>query len=105
MSGIAGRGTGAGEIVQVGPGSWVRTIGIDTTLNDTRTPYGKYGAWMAIALVWCVFALGWAVAKMATVRKIGSVSMLGVRSPFKSTWWLEIERSLGQRSSERWPLL
>lgn len=70
VSGIAGHGTGSGEVVQVGRGSWVRAIGLDTNFDDTRTFYGRFGVWPAMALIWGVFGVEW-LAKLAIAHVRG----------------------------------
>ncbi|KAI5121134.1 hypothetical protein M0805_007132, partial [Coniferiporia weirii] len=57
ISGVGGRGLGSGEIVQVGPGSWVRTIGLEVDAGDRRTVYGFFGPWLSMALIWYAFGM------------------------------------------------
>lgn len=69
LSGVGGHGLEGGEVVQVGPGSWVRTIGLETTANHKRTFYTFVGPWLSIILIWIVFGTE-KVIEMA-LRKFG----------------------------------
>ncbi|KAF8519089.1 hypothetical protein BU17DRAFT_47949 [Hysterangium stoloniferum] len=54
LSGVAGD-------VQVGPGSWVKTIGVPSPANDSRTVYGACGDWLPLALLLGIFGSLWIV--------------------------------------------
>lgn len=54
ISGIGGQGAGSGEIVQVGRGSWTRTIGFTKEADTNKTLYGTTGPWLSIVLIWCI---------------------------------------------------
>lgn len=51
LSGIGGDAVPAGDIVQVGSGSWVRTIGLKSEPNNSRTLYARFGFWFWVVLV------------------------------------------------------
>jgi hypothetical protein len=55
VSGVAGHGYN--EVVQVGSGSWLRTIALEFPFNeDSRTLYARYGK--LVLLVFAVLAAG-----------------------------------------------
>lgn len=56
LSGVAGG-------VQVGQGTWVKTIGVPHPAQESRTPYGFCGDWLALAAMWGVPALFWALRR------------------------------------------
>ncbi|KAA1468061.1 hypothetical protein DENSPDRAFT_833238 [Dentipellis sp. KUC8613] len=58
VSGVAGRGMD--EVMQVGSGSWTRTIGIQYPFNERRTLYTKVGDSTMLVVVWAMLGLGWA---------------------------------------------
>lgn len=66
LSGIGGRGTGPGELVQIGRGSWVRAIGLASEFSDERTMYGVWGDWPALTLIWCAFVFEWMIRRLAS---------------------------------------
>lgn len=55
LSGLVGNGE---SVVQVGWGSWVRKIGVDTALVGSRTLYGTVGSFPFIVTVWLLFGVG-----------------------------------------------
>lgn len=61
MSGVAA--PGIDEILQVGSGSWVRSIGLKLPIEEGRTAYGFFGAWLAIPLMWGLFGVEWIVER------------------------------------------
>ncbi|EJD03681.1 uncharacterized protein FOMMEDRAFT_133077 [Fomitiporia mediterranea MF3/22] len=74
ISGVGGRGMGGGEIVQVGPGSWVRTIGLEIEANHERTAYAFIGPWFSIAFIWLVVFAGRISEKVVQrIREGGSI--------------------------------
>ena len=54
---------GISEILQVGAGSWVRSIGITLPIDDGRTLYGVFGAWLVLPFIWVVFWVEWIVER------------------------------------------
>ncbi|TFY72418.1 hypothetical protein EVG20_g592 [Dentipellis fragilis] len=58
VSGVAGRGMD--EVMQVGSGSWMRTIGIQYPFNEKRTLYTIVGDSTMLLVVWAMLGLGWA---------------------------------------------
>lgn len=56
FSGVAS--SGIREPTQVGPGSWVRTIGVEWPLDDRKTVYAAVGDWMMFFIVWMVMGVG-----------------------------------------------
>lgn len=56
FSGVAS--AGIREPTQVGPGTWVRTIGVEWPLNDRKTVYAAAGDWMMFFIVWMVMGVG-----------------------------------------------
>ncbi|THH06348.1 hypothetical protein EW145_g4155 [Phellinidium pouzarii] len=57
ISGIGGHRLELGEILQVGLGSWTRTIGLEIEAGDKRTIYGFFGPWLSMALIWYAFGM------------------------------------------------
>ena len=55
MSGVAGRGFN--DVVQVGSGSFVRTIGIQYPFDDQRTSFARFGDTIILILFW-IFVIG-----------------------------------------------
>ncbi|KAF9448186.1 hypothetical protein P691DRAFT_801235 [Macrolepiota fuliginosa MF-IS2] len=53
VSGVAGQGLN--EVVQRGPGSWVRNIGLEYPFHDQRTFFARYGN-SALILFWALVA-------------------------------------------------
>ncbi|KAH8119916.1 hypothetical protein DFH11DRAFT_1557256 [Phellopilus nigrolimitatus] len=81
IGGVGGRGQGSGTIVQVGPGSWVHTIGLETTPDDGRTLYATWGPWLSMALIWYVFGME-RIAEWLIMRVRGGPRMrFGMRLP------------------------
>jgi len=56
VSGVAGRGMT--EFMQVGQGSWSRTIAIEWPFNETRMVYARWGNWSLLVL-WMLIGGGW----------------------------------------------
>lgn len=57
--GISGIATAAySEIVQVGPGSWVKRLGVPYPFDETRTIYTWGGNTFAFIVVWALLGLG-----------------------------------------------
>lgn len=52
VSGVAGVGAGAGEIIRVGQGSWQTTVAIPWPVVEERTMYAAGGDWMVLVMVW-----------------------------------------------------
>jgi len=61
VSGVAA--PGIDEILQVGSGSWVRSVGMKLPIEEGRTAYGFFGAWLAIPFIWGVFGVEWIVER------------------------------------------
>lgn len=58
--GISGIANGAySEIVQVGPGSWVKRLGIPYPFDEKRTTYAWGGDWLAFVVVWALLGPGY----------------------------------------------
>lgn len=55
ISGVGGKGMDGGEVIQVGAGSWVRTIGLERETNGRRTIYTLVGPWLSVILMWLLF--------------------------------------------------
>lgn len=66
VSGVAGQGIG--EILQVGSGSWVRSIGLEMPLDNGRTAYGLLGSWLALPFIWGVFGVEWLAERAMYVK-------------------------------------
>ena len=58
VSGIAGRGMN--EIMQIGSGSWTRTIGVQWPFNERRTAYIYAGNYTALMILWGLVGFVWA---------------------------------------------
>lgn len=58
-------GGGYNEIVQVGEGSWTKSIGIEWPFNERRTSFQVRGKSWALSIVWAVVGAGWVVERIA----------------------------------------
>ncbi|KAI0322158.1 hypothetical protein OF83DRAFT_1049838 [Amylostereum chailletii] len=56
-SGVAGNGIR--EVMQVGAGSWTRTVGFQYPFDERRTFYALGGDWAMAALAWALLGVGW----------------------------------------------
>lgn len=63
ISGVATRGIGSA--MQLGTGSWVRTIALDADFDEGRTPYGRYGVRLPLFVIWGVFGVEWLLERAA----------------------------------------
>ncbi|GBE77798.1 hypothetical protein SCP_0106800 [Sparassis crispa] len=59
VSGIAGGGMH--EIVQVGQGSWTRTIGVHWPFDQRLTFFARGGDYAALAAIWAILGAGWGI--------------------------------------------
>ncbi|EPQ60492.1 hypothetical protein GLOTRDRAFT_52695, partial [Gloeophyllum trabeum ATCC 11539] len=67
VSGVVGRGIS--EVMQVGQGSWMRTIGIQYPFDDRKTFYMKGGEGMALMGMWVLSLAGMgSVGRLVTTR-------------------------------------
>ncbi|KAI0691852.1 hypothetical protein BC835DRAFT_1278780 [Cytidiella melzeri] len=91
--GISGIATGAySEIVQVGPGSWVKNLGLPHPFDEKRTFFSWGGNATAFFVVWATFGTGYLVQVLVrrTQRaRIGiaasAVRVLNTITPSRST--------------------
>lgn len=67
VSGIAGGGIN--EIMQVGEGSWIRTIGLQWPFNEGRTVYAQLGDGYTLLVFWTLLGCGW-VGELALQRNL-----------------------------------
>ena len=63
ISGVATRGIDSA--MQLGAGSWVRTIGLEKDFDESRTPYGRYGVRLPLLVIWGVFGVEWLLEQAA----------------------------------------
>ncbi|KAH8102576.1 hypothetical protein BXZ70DRAFT_1063356 [Cristinia sonorae] len=63
VSGVAARGHE--EILQVGQGTWTKTIGLPWPFDQRRTAFVAGGQGMALGVAWSIVGLGWAVEALA----------------------------------------
>lgn len=87
VSGVAA--PGIDEILQVGSGSWVRSIGLKLPIEEGRTAYGFFGALLPIPFIWGVFGVEWIVerAVMNFKRERGrSLSFSRLWAEFSRLW-------------------
>lgn len=68
MSGIVGEGWS--EPTQVGGGSWVRTLPLQSSSDTSRTVYATVGDWGMLAFVWLLVA----VSTETVLKRVRSVS-------------------------------
>jgi len=73
VSGVAG--DGYKEPMQIGQGSWTRTVGLPFPPNNGNTFFILGGQWMAFASVWTMLGAGWGVQALL----IGGGSIRGMR--------------------------
>jgi apolipoprotein N-acyltransferase len=75
VSGVAGRGFN--DVVQVGSGSFVRTIGIQYPFNDQKTLFARFGDSVLILFWIFVFVPGQIDLSTATLRTLGRMHRAG----------------------------
>ncbi|KZV74927.1 hypothetical protein PENSPDRAFT_600961 [Peniophora sp. CONT] len=56
FSGVAS--AGLHEPTQLGPGTWIRTIGVSWPLDDRKTAYAAVGDWAMFFVVWLIMGVG-----------------------------------------------
>lgn len=78
--GISGIASGAyNEIVQVGPGSWTRHIGIHYPFDERRTFYSWGGNTTAFLIVWAIMSVGAGLeltSRLTSLRQPGTVGYI-----------------------------
>jgi predicted amidohydrolase len=57
VSGVAGHGMR--EVFHVGPGTWMRAVGIEYPFDEGKTVYAAGGDWAMFLLVWGILGVGW----------------------------------------------
>jgi hypothetical protein len=82
VSGVAGSGGTLRDVIRVGPGSWVRTVGVEWPFDEQRTAYARIGSDLA------VLALLAAVAGAATPAPALTRVWRGIRD------WRQRRRSI-----------
>lgn len=111
ISGIGGQGAGKGEIIQVGRGSWTRTVGFTREADTTKTFYGRAGPWFSMGIIWCILGAEGALELLFGLlwyRNRGEVSERNNVSFMRETigrfkeWWRERR---GAEVTERTSLL
>ncbi|TCD67112.1 hypothetical protein EIP91_000575 [Steccherinum ochraceum] len=80
VSGVAARGLQ--EIVQVGQGSWTRTIGLQWPFDERRTVFNWGGSYMALISVWGILGVGWVVEGVAYRRAFLFGPVMGLLARF-----------------------
>lgn len=111
ISGIAGQGMSSGEIVQVGRGSWARTIGFRREENTKKTLYGVTGPWLSIVLIWCVLGaervIELVVARIRGNRSVEMNAIFGFRFVREAIGRFQEYRRerQGSEQNERAPLI
>ena len=68
VSGVGGNAVPEGDVMQVGPGSWVRAIGLKSEPDSTQTIYARLGPWPWVILVFG--AMGTEASLMASWMKL-----------------------------------
>lgn len=86
VSGVAGGGMT--DYVQVGEGSWMRTIGVQWPFDERRTIYASKGDWWTMAVLWVLLGGGW-VAELAVSKSYGvhSIAEAGNRFIYMIGAW------------------
>lgn len=101
VSGVAG---GNVHFMQVGEGSWTRTIGIQWPFNENRTIYSRWGNIYTLWILWLLLGTGWAGEKIVD-NNLGFHSIIdGIRRIFKGVREWKERREL-ERRREREPEL
>lgn len=83
FSGVATRGIDSP--MQLGAGSWVRTIALEKEFDEGRTPYGRYGVKLPLLIIWGVFGVEWLLEQTAIrlrLRRDEHGGYLGVEEGF-----------------------
>ena len=91
--GLSGFADGrASEVVQTGPGTWIKAVGIEHPFDASyRTAYGRGGQLAAFAVVWAVAGAGFGVDMLA-----GRLPMVGGA---RRVWQALLRRRDAQRGS------
>ncbi|KAI0088803.1 hypothetical protein BDY19DRAFT_1071077 [Irpex rosettiformis] len=110
--GISGIASGAySEIIQVGPGSWVKRLGIPYPFDERRTTYTWGGDGLAFVVVWALLGQGYVARAIwvggRRVRTGVAGSMAFVRPAFEALRKLvpQRRRSIGPTVDEQTSLL
>jgi hypothetical protein len=77
-SGVSGHGIK--EPLQLGSGSWTRTIGVEWPFNQSRTLYMRGGEALQVGIVWLLLGSGWAAEVL--VLGIARGGIRGMINPF-----------------------
>ncbi|CAL1695177.1 unnamed protein product [Somion occarium] len=107
VSGVAGGGYD--EFVQVGQGSWYKTIGVPYPFNEERTTFARLGQYGAFMTVWAIVGVGYAVEGFLKRDDPQAGNLVGGRSLLKISQLVSFLRSFGRGSKvqagEERPLL
>jgi len=79
VSGVAGGGYT--EPMQIGQGSWTRTVGLPFPLESHNTFYVFGGNWMAFGVAWATLGAGWGAELLLSVS--GSTVLRGASGAVK----------------------
>ncbi|VDB87494.1 unnamed protein product [Peniophora sp. CBMAI 1063] len=74
FSGVAG--AGLHEPTQIGPGTWLRTVGVPWPLDGRKTAYAAVGDWAMFFIVWMIMGVG-AFSESAVILGLRRVAPLG----------------------------
>ena len=79
--GISGIATGAySEIIQVGPGSWAKSLSFSYPFNEARTVYTWGGSTLAFIIVWSVTGIGAGIQvawRLVSLHRLGGPRFIG----------------------------
>lgn len=107
VSGVAGGGYE--QYIQVGQGSFYKTIGIPYPFNDKLTAYTRGGQTAAFWALWAVVGLGYAVERLSKDDRPQGRSLLRERSISRLSQVVTFVRSIGRgnqaQAGEERPLL
>jgi hypothetical protein len=111
VSGVAGVGAGAGQLMRAGQGTWQMTVAVPWPIKKERTVYAAGGDWLIFAVIWAFVGLGGTrriVGALVAGRR-GQVTGGGHRLvQGASVVWgslVEWKRAVTSRSGEQQPLL
>ncbi|KAH9947723.1 hypothetical protein B0H21DRAFT_737768 [Amylocystis lapponica] len=90
LSGVAGGGMH--EFVQVGQGSWSKTIGVQWPFDQRRTLFSRGGDGAALTIVWAILGVGWGVERAIRSGPSSIVGYVGYIGSMIAGWRLKKKR-------------
>ncbi|KAL1677450.1 lnt, apolipo protein N-acyltransferase [Schizophyllum commune] len=86
VSGVAGEGVD--QSMQVGRGSWVRTIAVPHPFGERRTGFGAFGHGLPLILIWVLAGAPWVVKLPGAPGKVARGVQKGGQATVGAARWL-----------------